>query len=81
MMTSREKHEVLMTFYRGLLGVSNRIGTDILIQTENVDGVPTHGAGSGKGPAVRVTITVPYDFIGKMDDREAHEALERLLVA
>ncbi|MYG31024.1 MAG: hypothetical protein F4060_09405 [Holophagales bacterium] len=78
-MTKREKHEALMTFYRGLIGVSNRIDTDILIEAKNVDGVPTHGPGSLEGPGVRVSFTVPYDFIGKMRDREAHDALEELL--
>lgn len=78
-MMRREKHGVFMTFYRGLLGVSNRIGTDILIETETADGVPTHGEGSGEGPGVQVTITVPNDFLGKMGDQEAHDALQRLL--
>ena len=78
-MMGREKHEALMTLYRGLFGVSNRIGTDILIEAKRVDGVPTHGSGSLEGPGVCVTFTVPYDFIGKMGDREAHDALEKLL--
>ena len=78
-MTRSEKHEALMTFYRGLLAVTNRTGTDILIETKNVDGVPTHGSGSFEGPGVQVIFTVPYDFIGKMGDREARDALEKLL--